>query len=88
MSRLTRDPLHYSCVDIGRKSYNCSPSLYSVYRPYLQGQGPQRMVQDKSYWLGLLRGKISELNNEVSRLCKEINAFNQENASYVTYEKR
>merc|ERR1712168_950929 len=53
-----------------------------------QAQGPQRMVQDKSYWLGLLRGKISELNTEVSRLCKEINLFNQENASYVSYGKR
>lgn len=53
-----------------------------------QSQGPQRMVQDKSYWLGLLRGKISELNTEISRLSKDIKQFNQENASYVTYEKR
>jgi len=53
-----------------------------------QSQGPQRQVQDKSYWLGLLRGKINELNSEITKLTKEINTFNQENASYVTYEKR
>jgi len=53
-----------------------------------QSQGPQRMVQDKSYWLGLLRSKISELNTEVTKLTKEIGQFNQENASYVSYEKK
>jgi len=51
-------------------------------------QGPQRQVQDKSYWLGVLRGKINELSNEIAKLNKEINQFNQENASYLTYEKR
>ena len=50
--------------------------------------GPQRQVQDKSYWLGLLRGKINELSNEIAVLNKSINQYNQENASYITYEKR
>ncbi|XP_047123122.1 intraflagellar transport protein 74 homolog isoform X1 [Hydra vulgaris] len=51
-------------------------------------QGPQRQVQDKSYWLSLLRGKMNDLNVEISALTKEINLFNQENASYLSYEKR
>eukprot|EP00794_Sanderia_malayensis_P007768 gene7768-8614_t len=51
-------------------------------------QGPQRQVQDKSYWLGLIRSKISELSSEISKLNRDINNFNQENASYVSYEKR
>ncbi|XP_065069175.1 intraflagellar transport protein 74 homolog [Rhopilema esculentum] len=53
-----------------------------------QSQGPQRQVQDKSYWLGLLRAKINDLNSEVNKLSKDITNFNQENASYLTYEKR
>lgn len=53
-----------------------------------QSQGPQRQVQDKSYWLGMLRGKITELNSEINKMTKEITQFNQENASYVSYEKR
>lgn len=53
-----------------------------------QSQGPQRQVQDKSYWLGLLRSKISELNSEIAKLSKHISNFNQENASYLSYEKR
>lgn len=53
-----------------------------------QGQGPQRQVMDKSYFLGLLRQKMNELNTEISRLTKEITQFNQENASYLSYEKR
>ncbi|XP_066929512.1 intraflagellar transport protein 74 homolog [Clytia hemisphaerica] len=53
-----------------------------------QGQGPQRQVMDKSYFLGILRQKMAELNNEIGKLTKEINQFNQENASYLSYEKR
>lgn len=53
-----------------------------------QSQGPVRQVQDKSYWLGILRGKINELTVEIGKLNKNINTFQQENASYVSYEKR
>lgn len=52
-----------------------------------QSQGPQRQVQDKSYWLGLLRARITELSSEITKLNKNINNFNQENASYTSYEK-
>ena len=40
------------------------------------------------YTYGFCRGKINELNVEIAKLTKEINQFNQENASYLSYEKR
>ncbi|KAL7837945.1 hypothetical protein AOLI_G00263490 [Acnodon oligacanthus] len=52
------------------------------------GKGPQRQILDKSYYLGLLRGKINELTAETSKLQKEIDIFNQENSVYLSYEKR
>ncbi|XP_048874694.1 intraflagellar transport protein 74 homolog isoform X2 [Brienomyrus brachyistius] len=51
-------------------------------------KGPQRQILDKSYYLGLLRSKISELTTESCKLQKEIDAFNQENSVYLSYEKR
>ncbi|XP_077673866.1 intraflagellar transport protein 74 homolog isoform X4 [Eretmochelys imbricata] len=43
---------------------------------------------DKSYYLGLLRSKISELATEINKLQKEIEMYNQENSVYLSYEKR
>ncbi|XP_018594439.1 intraflagellar transport protein 74 homolog [Scleropages formosus] len=51
-------------------------------------KGPQRQILDKSYFLGLLRSKISELTTESSKLQKQIDTFNQENSVYLVYEKR
>ncbi|XP_064385371.1 intraflagellar transport protein 74 homolog [Halichondria panicea] len=51
-------------------------------------KGPARQVQDKSFFLGLLRAKIQELSTEVVRMTREIEAFNQENATYLTFEKK
>ncbi|XP_029935458.1 intraflagellar transport protein 74 homolog isoform X1 [Myripristis murdjan] len=51
-------------------------------------KGPQRQILDKSYYLGLLRSKITELTTETSKLHKEIDNFNQENSVYLSYEKR
>ncbi|XP_036033558.1 intraflagellar transport protein 74 homolog [Onychomys torridus] len=51
-------------------------------------KGPQRQILDKSYYLGLLRSKISELTTEISKLQKEIEMYNQENSVYLSYEKR
>ena len=36
----------------------------------------------------IFRAKIAELATEISRLQKEIDTFNQENATFLTYEKR
>ncbi|XP_003968254.1 intraflagellar transport protein 74 homolog isoform X1 [Takifugu rubripes] len=51
-------------------------------------KGPQRQIQDKTYFLGLLRSKINELTAEMSKLHKEIDNYNQENSVYLSYEKR
>uniref|UniRef100_A0A8C0H686 Intraflagellar transport 74 n=1 Tax=Chelonoidis abingdonii TaxID=106734 RepID=A0A8C0H686_CHEAB len=51
-------------------------------------KGPQRQIMDKSYYLGLLRSKISELTTEINKLQKEIEMYNQENSVYLSYEKR
>ncbi|KAH1168577.1 intraflagellar transport protein 74 homolog isoform X1 [Mauremys mutica] len=51
-------------------------------------KGPQRQIMDKSYYLGLLRSKISELTTEINKLQKEIEMYNQENSVYLSHEKR
>ncbi|CAH1243745.1 intraflagellar transport protein 74 homolog isoform X1 [Branchiostoma lanceolatum] len=51
-------------------------------------KGPQRQVQDRSFWLGQLRSKIQELQAEVTRLTREKETLEQENSSYLSYEKR
>ncbi|KAM4807546.1 intraflagellar transport protein 74 homolog isoform 2-T2 [Rhinophrynus dorsalis] len=51
-------------------------------------KGPQRQIMDKSYFLGLLRSKVSELTTEMAKLKKEIDTHNQENSVYLSYEKR
>ncbi|EDO33596.1 predicted protein, partial [Nematostella vectensis] len=56
--------------------------------PKTASRGPQRQVQDKSYYMGQLRAKMVELNAEVGKLQKEMDQFNQENSTYLTYEKK
>ncbi|XP_028401996.1 intraflagellar transport protein 74 homolog isoform X2 [Dendronephthya gigantea] len=51
-------------------------------------KGPQRQVQDKSYFMGLLRAKVSELTTEIARMQKDIDKYSQEHETYLTYEKR
>lgn len=51
-------------------------------------RGPQRQVQDRTYYLGLIRSKINELNAENARLNKEIDSTQDENSTFLTYEKR
>ncbi|XP_078353476.1 intraflagellar transport protein 74 homolog [Oculina patagonica] len=52
------------------------------------GRGPQRTIYDKSYYMGQLRAKITDLATEIARMQKEVDQFNQENATFITYEKR
>ncbi|PVD22763.1 hypothetical protein C0Q70_16019 [Pomacea canaliculata] len=47
-----------------------------------------RQVQDKTYYLGLIRSKINELNAEIIKLTKDIENASEENSSYLAYEKR
>lgn len=48
----------------------------------------QRTVQDRSYYVGLLLSKTQELNSEISKMTKEIDTFEQDNSTYLTYEKK
>ena len=48
----------------------------------------QRTVQDRSYYIGLLLSKTQELNAEISKMTKDIDTFEQDNAAYLTYEKK
>ncbi len=50
--------------------------------------GFNRQVQDKTYYLGLLRSKIGEINNEIIRMNKEINNMNSDNSNYLSYGRK
>ncbi|KAL1429082.1 hypothetical protein MTO96_016813 [Rhipicephalus appendiculatus] len=48
----------------------------------------QRQIQDKSYFIGLLRAKMTELSAETNRLQRENELLAQEQATYSSYEKK
>lgn len=50
--------------------------------------GPKRQIYDKTYWMGELRKKCKELEEEVLNLNKEINEIQQDNVLYTSLEKR
>lgn len=50
-------------------------------------KGPRRQVEDKSYYIGVLRQKINELSVEVKNMTKEIANANEESQSFVQYEQ-
>ena len=52
------------------------------------GRGPQRQFQDKSYFLGALRTKMTELTTEIGRLTREVEAHSEEQGTYLAYDKR
>ncbi|NXC45487.1 IFT74 protein, partial [Penelope pileata] len=51
-------------------------------------KGPQRQIMDKTYYLGLLRSKTSELTAEINKLQEEVKMYKQEKSVYLSYEKR
>ncbi|POI32883.1 hypothetical protein CIB84_003365 [Bambusicola thoracicus] len=51
-------------------------------------ESPQRQIKDKTYYLGLLRSKTSELTSEINKLQEEIKMYKQEKAAYLSYERR
>lgn len=52
------------------------------------GRGPQRQFQDKSYYMGLLRTKMIELQTEVNKLHREIASAQEEQSTYLAYDSR
>ncbi|NWS84375.1 IFT74 protein, partial [Toxostoma redivivum] len=51
-------------------------------------KGPQRQIMDKTYYLGMLRNKTSELTTEINKLQEEVEMYKQEKSVYLSYEKR
>eukprot|EP00981_Chlorochromonas_danica_P002751 scaffold537_cov180-Ochromonas_danica.AAC.56 len=54
----------------------------------VQGQGQGRLVQDAAYYIGILRKKINDVNNESIKLRNEIDQQSRDNAQYVQLERR
>lgn len=50
--------------------------------------GFNRQVQDKSYFLGILRSKIGEINTEILRMNKDMTNINSDNSNYLSYGKK
>ena len=48
---------------------------------------PQRQFQDKSYFLGALRTKMSDLTSEIARLGREVDTQQREQSTYLAYDK-
>ena len=52
------------------------------------GRVPQRQFQDKSYFMGVLRAKMGELQTEINRLRQETAAATDEQSTFLAYDKR
>ncbi|CAH8654987.1 unnamed protein product [Dicrocoelium dendriticum] len=50
-------------------------------------RGTRRQIEDKPYYLGLLRSKINEITSEIGVLTRQIKETEEENASFIQYEQ-
>jgi len=50
--------------------------------------GPGRQVQDNTYYLGLLRNKITEITTEINKFKREISQFHADNSQYAQLERK
>ena len=55
---------------------------------FSSGRGPQRQYQDKSYFMGVLRSKMSELTSELAKMRSEMAAATDEQSTFLAYDKR
>ena len=53
-----------------------------------QGQGTGRLVEDNSYYVGLLRKKITDVGSETRKLRNEIDQQSKDNSAYTQLEKK
>ena len=53
-----------------------------------QGLGTGRLVEDNSYYIGLLRKKITDVCTETRKLRTEIEQQSKDNSSYTQLEKK
>lgn len=52
------------------------------------GQGPGRAIYDKSYYIGVIRQKNSELRQELNHFQDEMEDINRNNDQYLSLEKK
>lgn len=50
--------------------------------------GNRRMVHDKTYFMGVLHTKMSEITSEISKLSGQIDSLAKEQSTYIAYETR
>ena len=50
--------------------------------------GPERGVYDRSYYMGLLRGKITEIKAAIRELTTQTDAYNTDQATYMSATKQ
>jgi intraflagellar transport protein 74 len=50
--------------------------------------GPQRQVQDNTYWLGVLRAKCDEIKQETDKHKQSIEQHNKDSTTYATLERK
>lgn len=53
-----------------------------------QNQGSGRLVQDAAYYIGLLRNKIKDINDETIKLRTEVDQQSKDNSQYTQLERR
>ena len=51
-------------------------------------RGPGRRFEDKSFYVGELRRKMGELQTEIARIAREVEAANEEQSTFLAYDKR
>ena len=50
--------------------------------------GLRRQIQDKSYWVGVIKAKMSELNTEIATLSKECDTMSQDESRMGSWQKK
>ena len=64
------------------------PMTQGLARSTKTAGGGKRQLQDKAYWIGQLRSKMNEMQEEILKMEKKSAITRQENESYTIYEKR
>ncbi len=51
-------------------------------------RGPGRRFEDKSFYMGELRRKMSELQGEINKISREVESAKEEQSTFLAYDKR
>ena len=53
-----------------------------------QTTGPGRQIFNRGYYLNLLKGKNTEIMNEINKMKSEVEEINKDNSTYMTLERK